>query len=132
MAGSTVIAKIIEARQAARKARTDLPIEEKKLSLEAQKAEDAADAALIKLLMEDKATDRARIQKLEDDRDKERRRCDEEMEKIRAHFETQIANAQQSYNAQVESLRGEIRTLIAEVAEVKAENAQLKRAVNGV
>jgi uncharacterized membrane-anchored protein YhcB (DUF1043 family) len=134
LAGSAVIQKIIEARQAARKAKTDAPMEDKKLDLESRKArieerkaEDAADAELIKLLMQDKATDRARIEKLEDDRDKERARCDEEMNKLRQHFEVQMANAQQAYNAQIEALRAEIRALITEVATVKSENAQLKK-----
>lgn len=49
-AGSAVISKIIEARQAARKAIADAPIEKSKLELERKKTEDDAEEKFLKNL----------------------------------------------------------------------------------
>jgi polyhydroxyalkanoate synthesis regulator phasin len=63
------------------------------------------------------------IRNLRAEASQERSRCDEELRKLREHFEGQRASDQQVYNAKIETLREEIRKLIAEVATLKAEAA---------
>jgi uncharacterized protein HemX len=96
---------------------------EKKYEIEAKRIEEENDRALITTLMSERKDYQEEIRNLRAEASQERSRCDEELRKLREHFEGQRASDQQVYNAKIETLREEIRKLIAEVATLKAEAA---------
>jgi uncharacterized protein HemX len=98
------------------KAQRDSIAEQKKLALEAAKAEDDADKKLIAVLMEERKGYQEDIKALRSESMAERKRCDEEMEKLRGYFTGIVAEQ-----------NGKIREVVSENGALRQEIAQLKK-----
>lgn len=90
-----------------------LTIEQQKIIGDRQRSDDEADAKLIAALMEERKAYQEEIRALRGEVMAERRRCDEEMEKLRTHCNEQIAE-----------LKGQVRDLVAELDRLRNEKSR--------
>lgn len=108
-----------------------LTVEERRTAIEMQKAADDADAKLIAALMEERKVYQAEIRELRAEVSAERTRCDAEMEKMSLRFDARIvaekAQMQENFNRQIEEMRENLRQVVAEAAELRAANAQMRQ-----
>lgn len=100
--------KWLEMRGTARKEALEAKAKEAQLLLDRDRAGDASDTELIKNLMAERKDYQEEIKSLRAEAAAERKRCDEELEKLRRHFEVQIANLEQFYKAEIEVLKSEL------------------------
>lgn len=114
MASSTVIQKIIEARQAARKAKQDAPIESEKLAIDREKMEGEADERLIRALMEEREKTSSRyelrIAAVEQQMKDERSLWDAERQKYQEKFLT-LAQTRAEDQMQIQMLTRQVSNL---------------------
>lgn len=103
-----LLLKWLELRGTARKETLEARAKEAQLLLEREKIGDASDAELIKNLMSERKDYQEEIRNLRAEAAAERVRCDMELDKLRKHFEIQIANLEQFYKAEIELLKIEL------------------------